>query len=183
MAHRPLIPFGWGRSALPSTRAETDPFLALHREMDRLFDQFSRGIFNWPAPTFTGEQAIISPQIDISESDDKLLVRAELPGMDQKDVQVELANNVLTVKGEKKEEREEKKAEYHLRERSFGSFVRSIPLPFEADPNKVEASFAKGVLTVAIPKPTEAQQVTRRIEVKGGEQAGEAEQAGTSQGG
>lgn len=158
--------------------------MTLRREMDRLFDQFSRGFFDFPRLTFGAEAAVISPQIDIREADGKLEVIADLPGLDQNDVQVELANNVLTIRGEKKSEREEKKADYHLQERSFGSFLRSFPLPFEANPDQVEAKFDKGVLTISVPKPAEVQQATRRIQVKGGAQAAGAQaQGGAAEGG
>ena len=115
-------------------------------------------------PVVVTELAV--PLIDVAETDDGLTVTAELPGMEDKDIEVDLTNNVLTLKGEKKSETEEKKADYHFRERSYGSFQRSIAVPFDVDPETVEAGFAKGVLTITLPRPPEAKRTTRRIEVK-----------------
>ena len=99
----------------------------------------------------------MAPRVDVSETDTELKIEAELPGIDEKDVEVVLSDGRLTIKGEKKQEKEEKKKDYHMVERSYGSFARSIVLPFEADPDKVKATFAKGVLTVTVPKPPRGQ--------------------------
>ena len=99
----------------------------------------------------------IAPAVDVSEKDKEFEIMAELPGLDEKDVEVKLANGNLTIKGEKKEEKEEREKDYYLSERRYGSFVRSFPLPEGVNADKIEASFAKGVLTVKLPKTAEAQ--------------------------
>ena len=93
-------------------------------------------------------------------------ISAELPGLDEKDVEVKLANGLLTIRGEKKEEREEKEKDYYLSERRYGAFTRSFQVPEGVDADKVEARFAKGVLTVTLPKTAEAQKQEKKIEVK-----------------
>lgn len=155
-----LLPRPWTRSALSRV---SDPFTTLQREVDRLFDDFTRGSFLFPA----GETEIaLTPRVDVSETESALEIEAELPGVDEKDVDVTLSDNVLTIRGERKHEREEKKKDFHLVERSYGSFARSIPLPFEVDSDAVKASFSKGVLKVTLPKPPAARAKARHIEVK-----------------
>ena len=106
------------------------------------------------------------PLIDVSESEEEIRVTTELPGVEEKDVEVVLADNVLTIKGEKKSEREDKKTGYHMVERSYGNFQRMIPVRYDIDPDQVEASFANGVLTVTLAKPPEAIQKVKKIEIK-----------------
>ena len=105
------------------------------------------------------------PSIDVRETDTDLVVEAELPGMDEKDVSVTLSNDVLTLKGEKKSEREEKKEDYHLMERSYGSFQRSFRLGDTIDPDKVTAAFDKGVLKVTLAKRPEAVKTEKPIPI------------------
>jgi HSP20 family protein len=156
-----LRPFGRGKTDVAG--AEGDPFSALRREMDRVVDSFGRE-FGWPA---AGQPGAAAPSIDVSETDSEIKVEAELPGVDQKDVEVIVADNLLTIKGEKKAEKEEKKKDYHLIERSYGGFARSITLPFVAEPDKAKASFKNGVLTVTLPKPPEMKAKARKIAIKG----------------
>ena len=106
------------------------------------------------------------PTVDISETDKAYEITAELPGMDEKNVEVKLANGLLTIKGEKQDEKEEKKKDYHMRERSYGSFERSFQVPDGVDADKIEANFKKGVLTVILPKSAEAQKAEKKITVK-----------------
>jgi HSP20 family protein len=114
------------------------------------------------------------PRVDVSESEKEIRVTAELPGIDQKDVEVTLSGDQLLIKGEKKSEAEEKKEEkgrtFHRVERSYGSFQRSMRIPYEVDPEKVQATFKDGVLTLTLPKPPEVQQKTKKIEIKGEKQ-------------
>jgi HSP20 family protein len=135
--------------------------------MSRMFDDFFRGV-----PTrFTGAEAPFGgamPRVDVSETDNEYEVTAELPGLEENDINLQLANNVLTIRGEKKSEREEKDKNYYLSERSFGSFQRSIPLPTEVEEDQVQASFKSGVLTVRLPKTERAKSQAKRIEVKSG---------------
>jgi HSP20 family protein len=95
-------------------------------------------------------------------------IKAELPGLDEKNIEVKVANGVLSIKGEKQEEKEEKEKDYYRRERSFGSFERSFQLPDNIEADKIEANFKNGVLSVTLPKSAEAQQQAKKIEVKGG---------------
>lgn len=142
-----------------------EPFASLRRDMERMFEDFSRDV-GWGPPATTGMAT--PPRIDVSETDTELKIEAEMPGVDEKDVEVVLSDGRLTIKGEKKQEKEEKKKDYHLIERSYGSFARSIGLPFEADPGQVKATFGKGVLTVTVPKPPEVKAKEKKIPVSKG---------------
>ena len=132
----------------------------MRREMDRLFDRFSEP---WPFRGFA-ETGRWMPLVDVSETDKELMVRAELPGMDPKEIDISLSGNVLTIKGGRKHEREEKKENFHLVERSSGSFSRTLQLPVEVKADKIEASYKDGVLSVKMPK-TEPETV-KKVEVK-----------------
>jgi HSP20 family protein len=156
---RSLIPFSWNSDV--TRRDDRDPFAAMQNEINRMFSEFGRGLpMRWAA------DGDVSPRIDVAETDTAIEVVAELPGIDEKDVEVVLRDDVLTIKGEKKGEREEKKADYHLVERSFGSFSRSIQLPFDADSEAVKANFAKGLLKVTIAKPAQVKEKTVKIPVR-----------------
>jgi len=111
---------------------------------------------------------MLAPKIDIAESKDAIDLAAELPGVDEKDVDVTLADGMLTIRGEKKSERDEtdKEKNWHVVERSYGSFSRTISLPFDPDPAKVEAKFDKGVLHIHLPKPAEVAKKQQKIEIK-----------------
>ena len=128
-----------GKGELFPSRDMWEPFASLRRDMDRLFEDFSRG-FGWGPPALA--QMGTAPRVDVSETDSELRIEAELPGVEEKDIEVVLSDGRLTIKGEKKQEKEEKKQDFHLVERSYGSFARSIGLPFEADPGQVKATFA-----------------------------------------
>ncbi len=141
-------------------------------EMDRLFDRFGFGVpslsrmFMTP-PGFTAPALTVSaPAVEISEDNNAWRLTAELPGLAEKDVEVVLADDVLTLRGEKKQEREESGTNFHISERSYGSFARSFVLPEGVDRNGIGAAFAKGVLTVTLPKKPEAKVEEKRIEVK-----------------
>jgi HSP20 family protein len=139
------------------------PFLSLQREIDKLFEDFSRGFPTMQ--TFTaGNGGMVMPSTDVTENDKEIEITAELPGLEEKDVQINLADNVLTIRGEKKAEKEEKDKNYRLVERSYGSFERSIALPEGVKSEDIKATIAKGVLTVTVPKPAPAQ--AKKIEVK-----------------
>jgi HSP20 family protein len=153
---------GEEQAALGPGRGLWEPFGSLRRDMERLFEDFSRD-FGSGAPALAG--GATAPRIDVSETEGEIRIEAELPGVDEKDVEVVLSNGRLTIKGEKKQEREQKKKDYHLVERSYGSFARSIGLPFEVDPDKVDASFAKGVLTITVPKPADVKAKEKKIPI------------------
>jgi len=150
-----------GSELLPG-REIWEPFGSLRHDMERVFEDFSRD-FGWRAPAAAGVG--MAPRVDVSETDSEIKIEAELPGVDEKDVEVVLSNGQLTIKGEKKQEKEEKKKDYHMVERSYGSFARSIALPFQADADKVKATFAKGVLNVTVPKPPEVKAKEKKIAI------------------
>jgi HSP20 family protein len=135
--------------------------------MNRLFDDFFGGFSLSPwAPLERGVPQVFTPRVDVSETDTEIKVSAELPGMEEKDIDVSLTRDTLTIKGEKKEESEEKGKDYYRMERSYGSFTRSIPLPVEVNTDKVEATFKKGVLDITLPKTAKAIGETKKVAVK-----------------
>jgi HSP20 family protein len=169
MAITNLAPWRRGEKEVPVRRdGERDPFYALHRRMDRLFDDFFNNFSLTRFGDWGESWGAFNPRIDLSETDKEFKVSAELPGLDENDIEVSLTQNTLTIKGEKKEEKEDKDQNYYRMERSYGSFQRTIPLPYEVESNKVEATFKKGVLTVTLPKTAEAQKHTKKINIKAG---------------
>ena len=134
---------------------------ALRQEMERVFDRFFEP--RWDEFEAGGAWA---PKLDVSETKDAYMVKAEIPGVDQKDLSVSLQNQILTIKGEKHKEKEEKDEKYHRVERSWGEFTRAIALPGAADTEKVNATFKEGVLTITLPKTPAAKGTT--IPVKAG---------------
>jgi HSP20 family protein len=151
------------KKSVPVRREEYNPFGLLRQEMNTLFDNFSRGFEMEP---FMGRFSTFSPSVDVKESDKEIKVSAELPGMEDKDINVSLTKDSLTIKGQKKEEKEDKGKDFYKMERSYGSFMRTIPLPSEIDTDKVKAEFRKGVLTVTLPKTAKAIKETKKISVK-----------------
>ena len=158
----------------PSALRESRPLENLRREMDRLFDEFDwrspfrRSVFDME-PLWRRELTwAATPAVDIVEKDKAYEVAAELPGMDENNIEVKVANGMLTIKGEKKEEKEEKRKDYYHSERRYGSFERRFQIPEGVDTSKIEASFKKGVLTVTLPKTSEAQAAEKKITVKAG---------------
>jgi HSP20 family protein len=159
-----LVPWRSNKTQTPATREDFfDPFVTFRREMDRMFDDFFGG--GVLRPTHAGWQTL-TPAVDIDETDKEMVIAAELPGVSDKDVEVSLAGDILTIKGEKRAEREEKNGDTTYMERRFGSFSRSVRLPFEVKDEKVDARFKDGVLTIHLPKPAELQRAVRRIDVK-----------------
>jgi len=156
------------RSLLPIGRERRvgrfgEPFTTLQREIDRLFDDFTRG---WPTvgwPTAGGTAELI-PSMDVAETEKEIEITAELPGLEEKDVQVNVSDNVLTIKGEKKSEKEQKNKNYRMFEGSYGSFYRTIELPAGINPDGIQANLSNGVLKVTVPKPAPAQ--VKKVEVK-----------------
>jgi len=139
--------------------------LPIKHDLDRLFDEFV-GLSAWP---FRGIARLerFSPSIDFFDDEKEIRVSAELPGMDEKDIAISIDSDGLRIEGEKKDEREEKGKGFYSSECSYGAFVRVIPLPYEVERDKVEAKFAKGVLTVRIPKAADAKAERKRISIKG----------------
>ena len=159
-----VVPFGWGGSMLPRHAPNDDPFIRLWNDVDRLFGDVMQGA---QGTGLAGRRptGMIGLPFEVSETGAELRVVAELPGVEDKDVSVELVGDVLTIKGEKRTGEERKDESYHLAERRYGTFSRTLRLPFAAEADKVQATFRNGVLTVTVPKPTELQQ-PKRIEVK-----------------
>jgi HSP20 family protein len=152
------------RSLMPFSRRGDDPFALLQREINRLFDD-SFGVALAPRAG-NGVPTLLTPSIDVKETDKGIEIEAELPGVDEKDIQVTLEDDVLTIKGEKKLEKEESRKGYYMSERSYGSFLRTLQVPAGIDAEKVAATFAKGVLKVTLPKPAAAQAKTKKIDIK-----------------
>lgn len=149
------------------------PLDDLRREVDRLFEDFNGGWLHpfrprpmTLEPLFRSEFEWSSPAVDIVEKEKSFEITAELPGIDDKNIEVTLRNGNIVIKGEKQEEKEEKSKDYYLHERQFGSFERSFALPDGVEPDKIEASFKKGVLTVTLPKTANAQTPAKKITVK-----------------
>jgi HSP20 family protein len=163
MALRDLIPWGHSTTA-PARRGEAPAFESLHREMNRLFDDFFRDFEVGP---WGGRGALQVPTVDVHEDKDAITVSAELPGMEEDDISVELTDNALILSGEKKDEREEERDGYTHTERTYGSFHRAIPLTTPVDGEKVDAKFKNGVLEVKLPKVAGDADGRKRIEVKG----------------
>ena len=166
-------------AAAPEPAPAMDPWRpleSLRQEVDRLFENFDRSYWRSPfrrsmfdiQPFLRGELSWgTAPAVDIAEKGDAFEVKAELPGMDDKDVEVKVASGCLVIKGEKHEEKEEKDKDFFLRERRFGSFERRFAIPDSVDADKIDASFAKGVLTVKLPKKAGARKPEKKIKVKG----------------
>jgi len=135
----------------------------LRREMDRLFEDFFRGFDLLP---FGQRWEAWGPPVDVKENDDTVTVEAELPGIEPDDVDLSVTGTDLTLKGERKEEREEKGKTFHRIERRTGAFTRTIPLPAQVNPERVEATYDKGVLRVVLPKKESARAKSVKIKVK-----------------
>lgn len=139
------------------------PFSSLQGEIDRLFEAFGR-----PGGLFArGKDVGFAPSLDIAETPAAIDVTVELPGCEAKDVEISATGRTLSIKGEKKSESETTEKDWHVTERSYGAFQRSIPIPFDIDPAKVEARFDKGVLKIHLPKPAEAVEGKKTIAIKG----------------
>lgn len=138
-----------------SLQSAEHPLLTLQQEMNRLFDDFFGSRALEPFGALGEGWDAFSPQVDVVETDQEIRVSAELPGMDDEDIEVSLSRDVLTISGEKKQEKQEKGRDYYRAERSYGSFRRSVPLPAEVNADKVDAVFSKGVLTITLPKTAE----------------------------
>lgn len=165
MKIKDLVPWGWEKERDLMMRSEW-PFYPLREAMNRLFDDFSRPGFEMGKFQEKWPFGMPTPKVDIIEKEKEIVVSAELPGMDEKDIDVSISKNVLTLKGEKKAEMEEKDNGYCRMERTYGSFHRVIPLPGEVETEKIDATFNKGVLTIHIPKTVEAQKEVKKVTIK-----------------
>ena len=158
---RSLLPSLWDKD-----KGDFDPFRSLHREIDQVFNDFSRSL-RPSVVTDNGEGLIrLAPRVDVSETEVAMEVTAELPGVDESDIDVSLTNDILSIRGEKKAEKEDKSKDYHLIERSYGMFQRAIPVPFNVDPEKVEAKFEKGILKITLPKPPDVAAKSHKVSIE-----------------
>ena len=167
---RDLIPWSRGGREVQVRRQSQDhPMLALQSDINRVFENLWRS-FDLPMLGDNGDGfgdgAL--PRVDVRETDKEVEVVAELPGMDEADLDVSVGEGMLTIRGEKKEEHEREEKDYVLRERSFGRIERLVPLPAGLDPDSAKATFKKGVLTVTIAKTPEAQAAVKRVPVHAG---------------
>jgi HSP20 family protein len=161
------------KKAPPARTNVPDVWQSFRSEMDRLFDRFGSG-FGFPSlrrmfdvePMWRSSFSFSVPAIDLSEDEKAYKISAELPGIDAKDIDVSVTGDMIVLKGEKRQEKEQKDKNYHFSERTYGSFQRAFELPSSVDRNKVAADFSKGVLTITLPKTAEAQRPVKKIEVK-----------------
>ncbi len=144
-------------------REEESPSAAFLHEMNRMMENFYQGFGFTPQQERTG---LFIPSIDVVDTGEGIKITAELPGMEQNDIDISITKDVLNIKGEKKAEKEEKGKGFYRMERSYGSFNRTIPIPAEVDTDKVEATFKKGILTISLPKTDKALRDAKRISIK-----------------
>jgi HSP20 family protein len=167
MTMKNLLPSIWNRDSAPAGREEERLFFPLQREMNRIFDDFFRGWDVAPTGLEGSRFGFFQPSIDVKQSESEIVVKAELPGLDEKDIEVLLTDEALTIRGEKKEEKEEKGKTYYHMERSYGSFNRVIPLPAGVDQKKVQAQYKNGVLSITLQKAQEPKMKSKKISIKG----------------
>lgn len=169
------VPVKTEKSTTTKTGSDARPLQALRQQVDRLFEDFQRGYWHLPfsrtvldvEPFWRGDFTFgATPSVDIIEKDDAYKVTAELPGMAAGDIEVKFSDGMLTISGEKEEDKEEKKNDYFLSERRYGSFKRSFRVAEGVDADKIESTFKNGVLTVTLPKTAEARKKTKTIPVK-----------------
>ena len=154
-----LIPKMWGEDK------GGDVFSNLHRQIDRVFDDFTQGD-RWPFPALSAGNGKLTPRVNVSETDKEIEITAELPGVEENQIDVNLVGDMLTIKAEKQTEEEKTEKDYHLVERSHGKFERTMRLPCEVEAKKVKATFKNGVLTVKLPKSAEIKSKTQKITVQ-----------------
>ncbi|MEW6601982.1 MAG: Hsp20/alpha crystallin family protein [Nitrospirota bacterium] len=160
MTIRDLVP-SFGKKRVP-VRYGLEPFGMLSEDFNRMFENLFRG---FDMDLFGGRSGIFSPSVEVSENEKEIKVEAELPGLDEKDIDITLTDERLTISGEKKEENESSDKDFFMKERTYGSFRRSIPLYAEVQTDKVKAHFKKGVLTVTLPKTEKERENKKKINV------------------
>lgn len=176
MLRNPLTTL-WGGGAM-RRGSRGDPFLQLYRDMNQLFEDVLRRPDAEPGGA---GQLLLTPRINVSETEQAIRVTVELPGVKEDEIEVAIDEGLLTIRGEKRIERSEERQDQHVVERLFGRFQRTLQLPFQPDADKVDARFANGVLEVTIPKEDQAKDTTRRVEVRPG-RAEQSETSSTEQG-
>lgn len=147
------------------TSRPADLFGAVREEMDRLFDRFNQDWPNMPSVFGMSRGVMMMPSLDLRDSDKSVVIEVELPGVDEKDISLTLKDGVVTIKGEKQTQREDKAENHYISERAYGSFTRSVQLPDDIDESKIAARFNNGVLTITVEKRPDAIKPERRIEI------------------
>ena len=146
------------------------PVSRLHSEIDRMFDDFFRGSSLFPrlseSTSLLDDVGMLRPKLDIAENAENYTISVEVPGIDEKDIHLQVSGDVLTIRGEKRQKQEKKEDKYHRVERSYGSFQRVLTLPADADTGTVNAKFDNGILTITVARSGETQENSRRIEIK-----------------
>lgn len=188
MELKKLAPWNWFKNEEESTHAvpvkhgdkrpmyssaHHDPVVRIHRDIDQLFDQFFRG---WGFPGMSGYGSnidfagdiLLKPKVDLSAAEKEYLLTVEIPGVNEKDVTVDITNNTMTIKGEKKLEKEEKEKNYYRIERSYGSFQRILSLPEDVDQDNIKASFKNGVLSITMPRKVVPAGEVKQVEITAG---------------
>ncbi len=169
------VPIKHGAKRPLSPARHHDPMLQIHRDIDHLFDQFFRG---WGVPQLGGfgheasfnADSLLKPRVDLSAADKEYLLTVEIPGVEEKDVSVDISNNTMTIKGEKKLEKEDRDKNYYRIERSYGSFQRVLSLPADVDQDAIKASFKNGVLSVTMPRKVLPAGDVKKVEITAGPQ-------------
>jgi HSP20 family protein len=176
-----LAPWNWFKkeqegNTLPIRRQDTktqyaDPFTQIRQEIDKVFDSAFKGL-GFPSIGLGRELSPMAqtdwlkPTLDIGASDKEYTISVELPGVDENEIQVELVNDTLKIKGEKKQEKEEKERNYYRMERSYGSFQRTLSLPEDADQDDIKAVYKNGVMSITIPRKAASKTEAKQIEIK-----------------
>ncbi|MCB1143292.1 MAG: Hsp20/alpha crystallin family protein [Leptospiraceae bacterium] len=162
---RNLIPWNSKKKSTEVSHPYRDPFYELHRDMNQLFQSFFQD-WNISDPYSETSMGRFAPRINVSETDKEIRIEAELPGIDEKEIDVQLKDDVLIIKGEKKSEQKEERENYYVMESSYGSFYRSIQLPDEIDKNKIDAHFKNGIMKITIPKLETASNSQKKIPIR-----------------
>jgi len=179
-----MVPWNWFKKeqeqevkSFPVRRSDTKsryshPLARIHDEINRLFDDFFKE-FSMPGFDFYGDMTPVAtgewlkPTLDIAETDKEYTISVELPGVSEKDINLELIDDTLKISGEKKQEKEEKEKNYYSMERSYGAFQRVLSLPEDADRDNIQAAYKNGIMTIKIPRKADSESNAKRIEIKG----------------
>ncbi|MBS2004390.1 MAG: Hsp20/alpha crystallin family protein [Cyanobacteria bacterium SZAS LIN-5] len=161
----------WSHKRTPARVEEDHPVYALQKEMNKVFENFFRypGFGDFADLGSLDKEflsAELAPRIDMVETEKEVVIKVELPGMNEKDINVSVNNELLTISGEKKQEKEQSEKGWYRMERQYGSFCRNIPLPYEVESDKVDAVYKNGILSLKLPKSAVQQKAAKRIEVK-----------------
>ena len=164
------VPIKHGQNTTPPAEGYFGPIQQMHHDIDRLFERFFRESApwgnEWPSlPIWEGD-SMLKPRVDLSGAEKEYMLTVEIPGVDEKDVSVDVSGGILTIRGEKKQEKEDREADYYRIERRYGSFQRVLSLPDDVDQENIKAGFKNGVLTITMPRKAVAKSEVRRIQIK-----------------